>query len=151
MESARARRRTTGAADACVAVARQCGAAAGHYRSLRAVRADLQGGRFLLPREDLAAAGVTLADLVHRPQSPGARQLMRAQHLRIESACTPALRTLGTPDRRSLAGPLTYLAIMRATLAEIADDDYALLERRVSLTPVRKLWIAWRHRRGRGT
>ena len=32
-------------------------------------------------------------------------------------------------------------------LAEIAEDGYRLLERRIQLTPVRKLWLAWRLRR----
>jgi phytoene synthase len=34
-------------------------------------------------------------------------------------------------------------AIYRALLDEIRRDEYAVLDRRVSLTPLRKLWIAW--------
>jgi phytoene synthase len=35
-------------------------------------------------------------------------------------------------------------AIYRTLLAEIQRDDFQVLEQRVTLTPVRKLWIAWK-------
>jgi phytoene synthase len=35
-------------------------------------------------------------------------------------------------------------AIYRTLLDEIAADDFQVLRQRVALTPVRKLWIAWR-------
>jgi phytoene synthase len=34
-------------------------------------------------------------------------------------------------------------AIYRALLGEIERDNYAVLDHRVALTPLRKLWIAW--------
>ena len=35
-------------------------------------------------------------------------------------------------------------AIYRTLLDEIARDGYRVLDRRTSLTPLRKLWIAWK-------
>jgi phytoene synthase len=35
-------------------------------------------------------------------------------------------------------------AIYRALLDEIAGDNYRVLDQRTALTPIRKLWIAWR-------
>jgi phytoene synthase len=35
-------------------------------------------------------------------------------------------------------------AIYRALLDEIGRDGYAVLDKRISLTPLRKLWIAWK-------
>jgi 15-cis-phytoene synthase len=35
-------------------------------------------------------------------------------------------------------------AIYRTLLGEIARDGYRVLKQRTALTPVRKLWIAWR-------
>jgi phytoene synthase len=35
-------------------------------------------------------------------------------------------------------------AIYRTLLDEIAYDGFQVLDRRTSLTPVRKLWLAWR-------
>ena len=35
-------------------------------------------------------------------------------------------------------------AIYRTLLDEIVRDDFAVLDHRVALTPLRKLWIAWK-------
>jgi phytoene synthase len=35
-------------------------------------------------------------------------------------------------------------AIYRTLLDEIQRDDFQVLEQRVTLTPMRKLWIAWK-------
>jgi len=35
-------------------------------------------------------------------------------------------------------------SIYRTLLREIERDDFQVLQQRVSLTPVRKLWLAWR-------
>jgi phytoene synthase len=35
-------------------------------------------------------------------------------------------------------------AIYRTLLDEIRRDDYRVLHQRIALTPVRKLWIAWK-------
>jgi phytoene synthase len=35
-------------------------------------------------------------------------------------------------------------AIYLATLEEVERDGFEVLERRVSLTPIRKLWLAWK-------
>jgi phytoene synthase len=35
-------------------------------------------------------------------------------------------------------------AIYRALLDEIERDGYRVLDRRIALTPLRKLWIAWK-------
>jgi phytoene synthase len=37
-------------------------------------------------------------------------------------------------------------AIYRTLLDEIARDGYRVLDHRTALTPLRKLWIAWRAR-----
>ncbi len=35
-------------------------------------------------------------------------------------------------------------AIYRALLDEIRRDGFAVLDRRIALTPLRKFWIAWK-------
>ena len=39
-------------------------------------------------------------------------------------------------------------AIYRTLLDEIERDGFHVLDQRVALTPIRKLWIAWRSTRG---
>ena len=60
-----------------------------------------------------------------------------------------ALAALPAADRRAQRTGLIMAAIYRTLLDEIARDGDAVLRGRVSLTPLRKLWIAWKtSRRG---
>ena len=55
-----------------------------------------------------------------------------------------ALAQLPAADRKPQRAGLIMAAIYRTLLAEIARDGYLVLDRRTSLTPLRKLWLAWR-------
>ena len=55
-----------------------------------------------------------------------------------------ALAQLSAEDRHAQRAGLIMAAIYRTLLDEIARDGYRVLDRRTSLTPLRKLWIAWR-------
>jgi phytoene synthase len=55
-----------------------------------------------------------------------------------------ALAQLPDADRKAQRPGLIMAAIYRTLLNEIARDGYRVLDRRTSLTPVRKLWIAWK-------
>jgi phytoene synthase len=51
---------------------------------------------------------------------------------------------LPAADRRAQRPGLVMAAIYRTLLDEIRADGCRVLTRRISLTPLRKLWIAWR-------
>ena len=55
-----------------------------------------------------------------------------------------AFAQLDPRDRGAQRAGLMMAAIYQALLDEIARDGYQVLDRRTSLTPLRKLWIAWR-------
>ena len=55
-----------------------------------------------------------------------------------------AFAKLPARDRRAQRAGLAMAAIYRTLLKEIARDGYRVLDRRIALTPVRKLWIATR-------
>jgi phytoene synthase len=55
-----------------------------------------------------------------------------------------AFAQLDPRDRSAQRAGLMMAAIYQALLDEIARDGYQVLDRRTSLTPLRKLWIAWR-------
>ena len=55
-----------------------------------------------------------------------------------------AMRELAPRDRRAQRASLAMAAIYRALLDEIERDGFRVLDRRIALTPLRKLWIAWR-------
>jgi phytoene synthase len=51
---------------------------------------------------------------------------------------------LPAADRRAQRPGLIMAAIYSALLAEIERDGFQVLTQRTSLTPLRKLWIAWK-------
>ena len=63
---------------------------------------------------------------------------------RARSWYVRALDQLPREDRRTQRAGLAMAAIYRTLLDEIVADGYRVLDRRLALTPLRKLWIAWR-------
>ena len=55
-----------------------------------------------------------------------------------------ALALLPPSDRRAQKPGLMMASIYRTLLREIQADGYQVLHQRVSLTPLRKFWLAWK-------
>lgn len=69
--------------------------------------------------------------------------LMKFQAERAHQAYDEALGLLPAADRRNQKPGLMMASIYRTLLREIESDDFQVLNQRVSLTPVRKFWLAW--------
>jgi phytoene synthase len=69
---------------------------------------------------------------------------MRFQVERALATYNGALALLPAADRRAQKPGLMMASIYRTLLEEIARDPHAVLDHRVSLTPLRKLWLAWK-------
>ena len=69
---------------------------------------------------------------------------MQFQCDRARAAYRDALAALPEQDRRPQRPGLMMAAIYYALLDEIEDSQFQVLHQRISLTPVRKLWLAWR-------
>ena len=111
---------------------------------IRDVGEDARRGRVYLPADDLARHGLTAQDILARRTGEPFRALMAGQAERAERLYEEAFAKLHPEDRRSQRAGLVIAAIYRTLLAEIRRDGFPVLEGRVSLTPIRKLWIAWR-------
>jgi phytoene synthase len=110
---------------------------------VRDVGEDARKGRIYLPLEDLRRFDLTAADLLQGRGGDAFRELMTFQARRAESYYARALALLPPADRRAQRPGLIMAAIYRALLAEIERDGFRVLTHRTSLTPLRKLWIAW--------
>jgi phytoene synthase len=75
------------------------------------------------------------------------QRLFAFQAERLREYHRRALELLPEVNRYSQSGLLVHLELTMALLAEIAEDGYRLLEQHIQLTPLRKLWLAWRARR----
>jgi 15-cis-phytoene synthase len=116
---------------------------------VRDVAEDAQRNRIYLPLEDLSRFGVVEDDLVCRRDGPAVRELVTFQIDRAEQHYAEALALLPPEDRRAQRTGLIMAAIYRTLLAEIRDGGAKVLSERTSLTPLRKLWIAWKTARAR--
>jgi phytoene synthase len=111
---------------------------------IRDVGEDARRGRVYLPQDEIARFGLTAEDIVARKGGAAFVDLMRFQAQRAQSFYELAFAKLAPGDRRSQRAGLIMAAIYRTLLDEIARDDFQVLEQRVALTPLRKLWIAWK-------
>ena len=111
---------------------------------IRDVGEDARRDRVYLPADELAKFGISPDDIVACRDSPRFRELMRFQADRAVSYFELAFSKLPAEDREPQRAGIIMAAIYRALLEEIRGDDFAVLDRRIALTPLRKLWIAWK-------
>ena len=111
---------------------------------IRDVGEDGRKGRIYLPMSELQQFKVGAADILHAHQSDNFVRLMAFQIERAERYYAAAFEKLPEVDRKAQRPGLIMAAIYRALLAEIEADGCRVLTQRTALTPVRKLWIAWK-------
>jgi len=111
---------------------------------VRDVGEDARRGRIYLPQEDLGRHGVAAATILQRRNDDAFRALMADEVGRARAWYDRALAALPAEDRAAQRPGLIMAAIYRTLLDEIVRDGYSVLEHRVGLTPLRKLWIAWK-------
>jgi len=111
---------------------------------IRDVGEDARRNRIYLPVEDLQRFGVSAADLLQARHSDAFAALMAFQAARAREWYARAMALLPRDDRRAQRPGLIMAAIYQRLLAEIERDGFQVLRQRTSLTPLRKLWVAWK-------
>ena len=111
---------------------------------IRDVREDAQRGRIYIPQEDLERFNVDIDDVLALKSSPELIELLHFQTQRARDYYHKALSLLPDCDRYAQRTGLIMSEIYQTTLDEIELDGFHVMEHRVTLTPLRKLWIAWK-------
>ncbi len=111
---------------------------------IRDVGEDALRGRIYLPMNELQQFDVKAHEILKRNQSERFVELMQFQARRAHSLYDEALALLPATERRSQKPGLMMACIYRALLREIEHDNFQVLNQRISLTPLRKLWLAWK-------
>ena len=111
---------------------------------IRDVGEDARRGRVYIPLHEMAEYGVTTEDLVGGRETDDFRRLMAFQIERANRCYDRALALLPASDRKPQRPGLVMAAIYRTLLREIEAEGCHVLTQRTSLTPIRKLWIAWK-------
>ena len=137
--------------EATTAYAHTLGRALQLTNIVRDVGEDAMRGRIYLPINELQQFNVKAHELIKRGQ--GAVEpdfearfvaLMRFQIDRAQATYDHALSLLPAADKRAQKPGLMMASIYRTLLHEIANDPVLVLTQRVSLTPLRKFWLAWK-------
>ena len=111
---------------------------------IRDVGEDARRNRIYLPVDELQQFGVPARDILTGQHSEAFARLMEFQYQRASQMYDAALSLLPAEDRKSQKTGLIMAAIYRTLLDEIRASDFDVLNARISLTPLRKLWLAWR-------
>lgn len=111
---------------------------------IRDVGEDARRNRIYLPLDEIERHGVSVADISGSRETDNLHRLIEFQIERALGYYSEALGKLPAVDRRAQRAGIIMAAIYRTLLDEIRRDGCRVLTRRVSLTPIRKLWIAWR-------
>ncbi|MDH3209781.1 MAG: presqualene diphosphate synthase HpnD [Burkholderiaceae bacterium] len=113
---------------------------------IRDVGDDARRGRLYLPVSELQRFDVKAHELLKQtaPYAYNERfiALMRYQAARAHGCYDEALALLPEADRRTQKPGLMMANIYRTLLREIEASGFQVLHQRISLTPLRKLWIA---------
>jgi 15-cis-phytoene synthase len=113
---------------------------------IRDVGEDAQRGRIYLPVNELQRFEVKANELSLGAKGYSKRftALMQFQAQRAQTVYDEAFALLPSGDARSQKPGLMMAKIYRALLSEIERENFQVLHQRISLTPLRKFWLAWK-------
>lgn len=111
---------------------------------IRDVGEDAMRGRIYLPISELQQFDVKAHEITKREYSDRFTALMRFQAERAHGLYDKAFSLLPDADRRAQKPGLMMASIYRTLLREIESENFQVLHQRISLTPLRKLWLVWK-------
>ena len=111
---------------------------------IRDVGEDALRGRIYLPVTELQQFDVKAHEVLNRVDSNRFQALMQFQASRAHALYDEALALLPANDWRHQKPGLMMASIYRTLLREIEAKKFPVLTQRVALTPLRKLWLAWK-------
>jgi phytoene synthase len=124
--------------------ARQMSLAEQLVHFIRNLGEDVRHNRVYIPVDELQRFNVPAADLFNRRYAEGFKPLMAFQAERARATYKEALAALPTEDRRAQRPALIRGVLAMRLLDEVEADGFQVLTQRTDLTPLRKLWLAWK-------
>ena len=111
---------------------------------LRDVKEDATRGRIYIPLDEMKKFNVSENDILTATTNKDIQALFRFQGDRARQFYNQAFAKLPEQDRYSQRSGLIMAAIYLQILDAIENDEYRVFDNRISLSPLRKLWLAWR-------
>ncbi len=110
---------------------------------IRDVHEDAGNGRIYLPADELQQFGVNTQDIRQGKQTAAFTALIKKQADRALAHYQNAFACLPETDRYAQRAGIIMAGMYQSILREIIKDNYRVLHHRISLPPLRKLWILW--------
>lgn len=111
---------------------------------IRDVREDAERDRIYLPLDELLEYRINPRDLLNVRVTDRLHEMLGFQAQRARRYYQRAMSHLPPADRYAQRSGLIMAEIYRTLLDEMEADEFRVVQQRLSLTPLRKLWIAWR-------
>jgi len=111
---------------------------------LRDVREDAGRGRVYIPLDEFKRFNTSPEDLQTGNNKEQLKQLFQFQAQRAREYYQKAFELLPDSDRNTQRSGIIMAKIYLAILEEIEKNNFDVLQKRISLSPLRKLWIAWK-------
>jgi 15-cis-phytoene synthase len=124
--------------------ARNLGLALQLTNIIRDVGEDARRNRVYLPLDEMERFGVSVDDVILFRETDALARLLAHQIERARGYYDKAWSLLPAEDRKAQRAGIVMGAIYERLLGELATDGAHVINARVALTPLRKLWIAWR-------
>lgn len=124
--------------------AKQLGIALQLVNIIRDVGEDARRGRIYIPTLELEQFSVKEKDILSGHYSESFEALMRFQAARARQYYDEALQALSPGDRYAQRTGLIMAAIYFRLLDEIEKSHFKVLHQKIHLTPLCKLWTAWK-------
>jgi phytoene synthase len=112
---------------------------------LRDIKEDAKRGRIYLPQEDLRRFGYAEEDLLQCRYTPEFVNMMRFECERASWYFDMARDALRNEDKRTFFAARVMWSIYAHTLQRIKRSNYNVFERRISISSLMKLLIAFRY------
>lgn len=114
---------------------------------IRDIGDDLRRGRLYIPEEECKLFSFTENDFYNKKYNENFRALMAFQANRAREYFEQAKALLPAPEYQNQKSSLMMANIYFALLEEIEKTGFQVMHQKISLTPIRKLWIAWKTHR----
>ncbi|MBI3562287.1 MAG: presqualene diphosphate synthase HpnD [Gammaproteobacteria bacterium] len=111
---------------------------------IRDIHEDARRGRIYLPLDELQRHAVEPRDVLLHRSNPQLVLVLEAMAAVAKSHYQTAFQLLPKVDRVTQRAGIIMAEIYQTLLQEIHKDGYQVMRYRISLPPLRKLWIAWR-------
>lgn len=111
---------------------------------IRDIGEDASRGRIYLPESELAEFSLSAEAILNKQYSENFKLLMQKQAKRARNYYEKALLSLPEQDKYKQRSGIIMAKIYFTLLDEIEKSNFQVLHQKISLTPLRKLWIAWK-------